>query len=149
MASCKYTSVGAGVDGAKLEGEAAITELGWGIYGRLFETALSGHGQGRGSLGLGTTVRSGDWGLLRARRLSHENFVNLCHQDLLLVLFLKHLEFEVVLAPQLLNVVRVNRVLPMPVSQELIRVCRWINPVELALGTDLLNRWTRDIQGRG
>ena len=92
---------------------------------------------------------SGDWGLLRAWRLSHENFVNLCHEDLLLVLLLKHLEFEVILASQLLNVVRVNRVLPVPVSQELIRVCRWINVLELALGSDFLNRGTRDKQGRG
>ena len=88
MNSCKYTSKGGGVDGPELEGEAAITELGWGIYGRLFEAALPGHGQVRGSLGLGTAVRSGDWRLLRAWRLPHENFVNLCHQDLLLVLLL-------------------------------------------------------------
>ena len=65
------------------------------------------------------------------------------------MLLLKHLEFEVILAPQLLNVVRVYRVLPVPVSQELIRVCRWIDPVELALSPDLLNGGTRDIQGRG
>ena len=119
----KYTSEGSGVDGAELKRHAAITELGWRISSRFFKAILPSWRHGRGCLGLGTAVWPGNWGLLRAWRLSHENFVDLSHQDLLLVLLLKHLEFEIILSSQLLNVVRVNRVLPVPVSQELIRVC--------------------------